>query len=341
MKINILLFTQTMHSLLSASLPLQDSLLLCSQILSDKKDQSFSKKLYKHINEGERLAQALSEYKGIFPPVYTSMVKIGEESGTLPLVFKRLNNYVKEKRMLKQKIFQALAYPILVLITAFAVILTLLIFVMPRLKEIFLAFAEASEDIALQMEAAKNNIFITAIILICIIILTVILTVIYKIDKKAAFILDSCLLKIPVLGKIIITMQIYDFSFTMKLLSSTHFPLVSSLEQAGHVLTNSRLKKAVYSVIKKISDGWSTSNSFESEKIFPKYLSSWIKIAEKNGNSAEAFSEICDFYSAENENLLNTITSFAEPFFILVTGIIIIIIISQFVVPIFNLLGAL
>ena len=33
---------------------------------------------------------------------------------------------------------------------------------------------------------------------LCIIILTVILTVIYKIDKKAAFILDSCLLKIPV-----------------------------------------------------------------------------------------------------------------------------------------------
>lgn len=341
MKINLLLFTQTMHSLLLSSLTLQDALLVSKEILSGKNDKTLSENLYNKINEGKRFAAVLSEYNEIFPKIFISLVGIGEESGTLPQVFGRLSDYIKNKRTLRQKIFQALAYPLLVLITAIIVIFVLMLFVMPRLEGIFMAFTESSEDIGQQMVILKNNLSTTGIITAIVIILFLGIFIVHKFNKKAAYAIDSAILKLPFIGKIITTMQIYDFSFAMKLLSATHFPLVESLKQAGLVLKNRRLQEAVFSVSNNIARGRGVGEAFDSEGVFPKYLTVWIKIAEKNGRTDEAFSQICDYYSSENENILAGIIAFAEPFFILVTGIIIICIISQFVVPVFNLLGAL
>ena len=90
-----------------------------------------------------------------------------------------------------------------------------------------------------------------------------------------------------------------------------------------------------------VMDGMAVGEAFEREKIFPNYFTVWIKIAEENGNTSEAFREISDYYRFENENILSEITQSAEPVFILITGAIIISVIAQFVIPVFNLLGAL
>ena len=124
-------------------------------------------------------------------------------------------------------------------------------------------------------------------------------------------------------------------------MTDTHFPLVQSLVQAEDVLRNKRIKKAVSSACKNITDGIAVGEAFEREKIFPNYFIVWVKIAEENGNTAEAFREISDYYRFENENILSDITQTAEPVFILITGAIIISVIAQFVIPVFNLLGTL
>ncbi len=341
MKINVLLFTQTMHSLLKSSLPLQNALLVCSEILSGNSDKKFASQLLKNINEGKKLADALSDYITLFSPLYISLISIGEESGTLPLVFERLAEYLKEKKKLKQKKFQSLAYPIIVLITAVAVIFVLTIFVMPRLNEIFAAFTESSNEIEYQLISMRSHFLLSSVFLSITLLIIFLCIILYKFNNLIAYFFDSLFLRCPFIGRIIITIQVYDFSFAMKLLSATHFPLVESLKQASTVLTNRKFKKSIISICNDITHGNSVGSSFESVNVFPNYLTVWIKIAEKNGNTTEAFSQICDYYSNENDTILANISSFAEPVFIIITGIIIISIIGQFVIPILNLLGAL
>ena len=166
-------------------------------------------------------------------------------------------------------------------------------------------------------------------------------TIAHSFNQKAAFALDTMLLKLPLVKDFILTMQLYDFSFAMKLLTSTHFPFVQSLAYSKAVLINRRMKKAVETVFKNITDGHGIGESFEKEKLFPKYLTVWIKIAEENGETAKAFSQLCEYYQSENETIVTGITQSAEPVFIAITGAIIIGIIAQFIMPIFNLLGAL
>ena len=341
MKIDVLTFTQTMHSLLKSSLSLQNALRICAEILTSKKEKYITENILKGINEGQRLDSVLGEYKKIFPPIYISLISIGEESGNLGDVFGKLSEYLKDKNKLHQKIIQSLAYPILVLFTAVAVILILLIFVIPRLEDIFMAFTESSQSINVQIQKMQTNITIICFIIIAIIIISILIALLHKSGGKISYIIDAVLLKIPFIGKTIKSMQIHDFAFAMKLLTSAGFPFTTSLEQAGKVLTNKRISLAVQRVYKSVEQGYPAGESFEKQGVFPSYFCTWIKTAEYNGKIQEAFGNISDYYSAENENILSGITTYAEPVFILITGGIIICIITQFVIPIFNLMGSL
>lgn len=340
MKTDILLFTQTMHSLLSSALSLQSALAVCSEILTGKVEKKFTSNILKKISTGKKLYYALTEAK-IFPPLYITLVGIGEESGTLAEVFGHLAAYLKDRKNTKRKIIQALLYPSLVLLTAVAVVCILTVFVLPRLEGIFEAFANSSEKVGMQMSRIKTNAYASVSVLLVCVVMIFICIAVRKINKKAALFIDTIILKIPFIKDFTMAMQMHDFSFAMKLLSQTHFPLVHSLAYAKDVLGNERIKKAAESVCINITSGKACGAAFEDEKVFPKYLTVWIKIAEENGDAAEAFNQIFCYYQSESEGMLTGITQAAEPVFILLTGIIIIAIIAQFVVPVFNLLGAL
>lgn len=340
MKADVLLFTQTMHSLLSSFLPLQSALAVCKEVLTGKAEKKFTAKVLKKVNEGKKFSSALSDEK-LFPPLYVSLVSIGEESGTLPQVFGHLAAYLNGKRNMKRKIIQALLYPALVLATAIAVVFILTIFVLPRLEGIFEAFTNSSENIETQLNKIKAGSFVSMIVLFGFMAILTVCLAAHRLNAKAALAIDSIILRIPLIKDFAMTMQMHDFSFAMKLLTQTHFPLLKSLAYAKNVLSNIRVQKAVESACKSIACGKSVGKAFEDEKVFPEYLTAWIKIAEENGEAAEAFSQIFNYYQSESESLLTSITQAAEPVFILITGAVIIAVIAQFVIPVFNLLGAL
>lgn len=340
MKADILLFTQSMHSLLSSFMPLQSALAVCKEILLGKAEKKFTQRILKKVNEGKKLSAALFEEK-LFSPLYVSLVSIGEESGTLSEVFGHLAFYLRDKKNMKRKMFQALLYPFLVLLTAVAVVLMLTVFVMPRLEGIFEAFANSSESVGMQMNKIKANSYLVILVLFVFMVVIIACFFVHKINKRAALALDTIILKLPFIKDFTMTMQMHDFSFAMKLLTQTRFPLVQSLGFASGVLGNRRIKKSVESACRSIDFGKAVGKAFEDEKVFPKYLTVWIKIAEENGKIEEAFTQICSYYQSESEGILTGISQAAEPVFILITGVIIITVIAQFVIPVFNLLGAL
>ena len=69
MKIDVLLFTQTMRSLLSSCLSLQGALKVCSEILTDKKEKALVLSVFKKVNEGKKFSLALCDYKKEFSPL--------------------------------------------------------------------------------------------------------------------------------------------------------------------------------------------------------------------------------------------------------------------------------
>ena len=341
MKINILSFTETMQSLLYSSLQLQDALRLCMEILPEKRERSFCKEVLKSVNEGKSLKEAFEKSGAEFSALYLSLVQIGQETGNLSKVFTRLSEYLKRTKESKEKLILAVMYPAIVFVTAILVVFLMLFFVMPRLEDIFLAFTESSGSIQFEVEKIKANLLLWGLFLVFLLILVAVCFVIHKTEGELRELQDKFILKVPGIGKIITTLQMQDFTFAMKILTESHFPFVQCLNDAGNVISNKCIKQAVFEVCKGVSSGEEAGTCFERAKVFPSYFTMWVKIAEQNGNVTDSFSRIYDFYSGKSENFYSGITSLLEPFFILLTGIILIIAISQFVIPVFNLLGAL
>lgn len=341
MRINVLLFTEIMASLLQSGLSLQDSLILAAIIHTKQKDKIFCNEISKGILEGKVLSECLKSYEKQFGFLYISFIQVGEQTGKLPEVFEKLSGYLKGKKQTKDQIIKNLIYPVLVLITAIIVVFVIVLFVFPRLQGILDAFGEVSEELAGRMDALELSVKWSGGIILLSCFLFSVLSIICHFGKKTRMFIDSLILRIPVISKYVIYSETYDFAFSMKLLSSEYYPFEKSLLLSSKVIKNQRYKKSVVSVYEKVKQGNPIGKSFEEEKVFPEYLVSWIKIAEKNGNLLNSFAHIYEYFKREMENYSSGFFKTLEPVFILITGLIVIGIIVQFVLPIFNMVGTL
>lgn len=339
MKVNVLSFTNTMSSLLNANMSLQDALRISKEIETYGGNKKLCSDLWGKINEGFLLSDILSSYGNYFSDLYVSLVKIGEETDSLKLVFERLTEYLKAKKETRTKIVQSLIYPCMVLFSTFMVVLIVMFLVFPRLEVIFEAFSSGSDSVMKQVDKIRNGMKITGFASVFLIICSAVMVSLYKLSEKIAEHIDGLLLKFPVIGKYIRTSQTRDFSFSMKLLCGSYYEFTLALKHSANVIRNRKYRKAVEDVHRRIYGGDGIGESFEIHKEFPPYLVTWIKLAEVSGTPEKVFAEVYDYYSTSNQNFISAFSAGVEPAFILIAGLIVIYIISKFVIPIFNLMG--
>lgn len=341
MKVNVLLFTEIMASLLGSGLSLQESLAIAATIPAGSNDRNFFRSLSKGVMEGKVLSEVIKEYENQFGVLYVSLIQIGEETGKLSEVFEKLTEFLKGKKETKEQILKNSIYPVLVLLTAILVVFVIVAFVFPRLEGILEAFGGISDELGRKIDTLETSIKWTGFIVSIICLGVVLVSILYRFEKKVRFFFDSMLINIPVLSKYIIYSETYDFAFSMKLLSNEYYPFEKSMLLSSKVIKNKAYQKSVLSVYEKVIQGKQIGKSFEEEKYFPEYLVSWIKIAEKNGNLKNSFTNIYEFFRKEMRNFSSRFSTILEPLFILITGLIVIGIIVQFVIPIFNMVGTL
>lgn len=337
----VMRFTESMAALLRAGLSVQESLQVCMKIDKSEKNKLLCTELLTALMKGERLHSALELFSSSFPPLYISLVRIGEAAGSITDVFTRLATYLAIKKETRQKITQALVYPMAVLVTAVCVIACIVLFVFPRLEAVFNVFAENSIQVASSVDSMYRSLVtvaITAVTLFFAVILTVLL---HRLSECARKTIDALFLRLPFFSQYIKTTCTSDFSFSMELLCSSGVPLVQALEQSAHVARNVAYREAVLHAGRDVAQGKMLSESFEKQRVFPDYVVTWIGIGESTGAVQTVFSQLHRYYEKESARIIGNITVSAEPAFILLTGILLFILVGQFVLPVFSLLGAL
>lgn len=337
----IILFTQNMASLLKSGLSLQDSLEVCSNINDNPRNVELCKSLCKQINDGNTLSNGLKLFSNQFSELYISLIEIGETTGSLSEVFEKLSVYLKEKKQTREKLLQALIYPLIVFITALVVVLIIVFFVFPKLESVFEVFTESSEEVALKVSSIKYSMIFFCTVIGFFLLFITLVVVLRKTNKSFLLLTDKILFRIPFIGKYIQTNCTNDFSFAMKLLSSSYLPFSESLKQSKDVVKNLYYRNSLEKVYDRIISGCDISDAFKEQKVFPVYLVTWIGLAQSTGNVENVFSQVNEYYKNEATNIIQGLVVSSEPFFILITGLIIFILVGQFVLPVFKLLGGL
>jgi len=331
------IFQRQLATLLNAGLPLLNALTL---VIGQMKDSALKKMLVQikeRINEGASLSAAMEEQSHVFDQTITSMVRAGENSGTLELVLERLADMAEQQLALSRKVQSALAYPLLLLVAGISVIFFLMGYVVPKITKIFFNLEQALP--------LPTTILITVSHLFqyywWVILMFIILSpgAVYKFSQtdKGKRIVDQLKLKTPLLGTLYNKMAIARFTRTLGTLLNNHVPLTTALHIVRNAINNVVFTEAVDLMQQKISQGENMADALHESRIFPSPVVQMASAGEQSGKLGDMLLKVAETYENEIGSRLVVITSLLEPIMILFLGGLVGFVVLAVLLPIFEM----
>ncbi len=333
----LLIFTQKLATLTRAKMELLPSL----KILYDQMDHPAFKeiilKVYNWIKEGRPLSEALQGFPAVFPSLFISIVRAGEVSGNLEAALTQITDFMQRQEGLKNKVWGALIYPIILLCVGFLSIFVILNFVIPRLEGIFVGLGGSLPVItkvilSLSRVTAKNWVWVFSFLII-------ILLVLFHRDRRGrtfARIFKILLMKLPIIRRLLKNQELANFSRSLNLLIRSGVTPLQSLEIAKLSVEDLRMRKELEEVTKKIEGGQTIFESMSGFKSLPDFFIKMIAVGEESGRLEEVLDEVANSYVQQIESDISVVTSMLEPILILILGIILGGIVLSILLPIFQ-----
>ncbi|MDP6046218.1 MAG: type II secretion system F family protein, partial [Phycisphaerae bacterium] len=227
----ISLFTRQLSTLISAGLPIVRSL----QILEEQQKPGpmrVSVRLIKEdVTEGASLSEAMRRHPKIFNPLYTNMIRAGELGGVLDIILERLSEFMEKADALKRKVKGAMIYPIAVISFALLIVTGLMIFVVPKFKDIFAQQGRALPAVTQVLMDTSDWIIGGGWAVIIIAPIALIFAVkLLKRSPTTAIHVDRVLMHMPIMGQIIAKTSIARFSRTLGTLLTAGVPILEALD---------------------------------------------------------------------------------------------------------------
>lgn len=339
-KESIILFTDMISNLLKSGLTIKDSIAICGSISSDKQVGFLCADILFGLEKGYPFHKVIGLLPSAFSQLYYSLIRLGEKTGDVSGVFQRMSNYLHSQRKVKKKLMNAMIYPSMVLIFAVLGCIGIVVYVLPHMMEIVSAFkVNNDETVVLSMNAFISNIRFSLSLVVLSILAICFLKIFRKRNAGILLFTDRLLLRIPRVGEMLKAYQTLEFAFAMEMLIGAGIPMVSALREAATVVKNQAYADALLQVHEKIHAGDRLSDSLLAHDEFPSYLPTWISIGERTGKVENVFTQIREYYQQDVEQASDMIMTMIEPVITLVVGVVVLILIIQFVLPIFSLYG--
>jgi type IV pilus assembly protein PilC len=336
------IFTRQFSVMIDAGLPLVQ----CLEILaSQQENQTFQKVLTgtrASVEGGATLSAAMRQYPKVFDALYVNMVEAGETGGILDTILQRLSTYIEKNVKLKRAVQSALIYPIGVLSIAGAVIILLLWKVVPIFATLF---AGLGVDLPLptKIVIGLSN-FIGSIFGLLIVVAAVGIIFAIKVwygTDQGRYILDSIILKLPVLGILMRKIAVARFTRTLGTLIASGVPILEGLDITAKTAGNAVVERSLQQVRKSLEEGKSLTEPLKDSAVFPGMVTQMIAVGEQTGAMDAMLQKIADFYEEEVDAAVKDLLTALEPIMIVFLGVVVGGVVISMYMPLFSLIGKL
>ena len=320
---DVLFFTQEMSTLLNAGVPVDRALSICSELTQRADFRPIVQDVLRVLKGGRTLADSLGTHPNCFPEFYVNMVKAGEASGSLAVVFERLAEYERTRDDLRSYIISSMVYPALLTLVGISSITILLYYVIPRFSQIF---AESRIPIptptrillAISAWVRAYGPFVLGGVLIGAAAFRV-----YIGAREGRLWWDGFRLKIPLLGEALRKAETARFARAMATLVANSVPLVQCLNISRAIMTNRRMADSLELVAQGVKRGEGIATPLSRAGYFPPLASHLLSIGEETGRLDSMFQKMADIYDADTRAAIKRFTSLFEPLIILVLGVMV------------------
>lgn len=317
-------FAEHLRVMTRSGIPLADAVKTLAEQTTNKRFKKILAEIKTNLEAGETLSQNLAKYPDIFSKTFVSMISAGEISGTLEANLEELANQMRKEHQLRSRLRSALSYPIVIIIATVGIILLLMLYILPKLLDIF---AEFEADLPLPtiiLIAIVNFLKNHGLLALFILLLIIFGLIMFYRTNAGKKLFHKIFLIMPILGPITQKVNLARFSRTFSALLKTDIPVVQSLEITAETLSNAHYKRAMLEAKEEIKKGINIAEVISKyPKLFPPLVIQMISVGEKSGTVDELLRELANFYEEEVDNTTKSLSSIIEPLLILFLGVVI------------------
>ncbi len=290
------------------------------------------------IEGGTSLHEALAKHPLYFDDLYVNLVEAGEQAGALENLLDKIATYKEKTEAIKKKVKKALFYPAAVMVVAVVVTLILLIFVIPQFESLFKGFgaelpAFTQFVINLSKAVQKHG------LIMAIFVGGGVYGFIYfkKRSRKMREALDRISLKLPIIGPILTKSAIARYARTLSTMFAAGVPLVEALESVAGATGNIIYENAVMKMRDEVATGQRLQRAMENTQLFPNMVIQMVAVGEEAGALDQMSAKVAEFYEAEVDNAVDSMSSLLEPLIMAVLGVLVGGLVIAMYLPIFKL----
>lgn len=330
----VAMVTRLIATLLSAGFPLVNAVKTVAGQTRSRRLQTVLSRVKDAIEEGSSFADSLTLYPNVFSSVYINMVAAGESSGTLEIVLDRLADFAERRQETKKKIQAALAYPMIMSVIGFLVLVILLTYIVPGIIEIFSDMEQTLPWPTLILIQVSD--FFKAFWWGILLVPVLAAGGIYGIRRtgKGTFYTDQIMIRLPVAGPLIRKLITARFSRTLGSLLENGVPLLTALKITTTVTGNRVISELINKAAVQVEHGGQLSATLDENRYFPSLASQMIQVGEQSGEMEKMLMKTADLYEKEVQSAVTAATALVEPVIILVMGVMVGLIIMAICLPI-------
>ena len=316
----VTLFTRELAMLLKAGLPLDQSLKFLEKDARSKKLARLIGQVGDQIGNGKSFHEALEAQGQAFPPVYASMVRVAEASGTLETVLECIAQGREKAQKLRSKVLSEMLYPAMLIAMAIAAVTIMLTFVVPRFKQMIVQAGTEMPDQARMVIAASdwllaNGPFV-AVSLLCL-VLAIVFAWQQGLGRQQ---IESLLLRLPLIGNILRLNLTIRFCRTLGMLLDNGVELPEAIKLLRDVIANRFAAQYLDQSYDALRKGKSFLEPISHSGLFPPVVINMLRVGEETGSLTTSLFHMADMFEEKLETSVQRTLTIFEPVIILLVG---------------------
>jgi type II secretory pathway component PulF len=319
----LLMMTREMAHLMKSGLPIDRSLTIIIQTSESKPLLAMAQYLKDSLQGGKSLSDAMAAKTEDFSDLYINMVRVGEMGGILPQVLEKLAGFMERTEEIKKFIISSSIYPAILMMIGLVSVAVIMGVVVPRFAAIFTDLGQKIPAATLLLIQASNflrswwwAIFLT----IGVLSLGIWRFAASPYGKDR---LDRISIRLPLLGSLILDIQVGRFTRTLGTLVQSGVPLLKGLSIVREVVSNVVVKRASEQIFRQVKEGKRISLLMKDQGIFPAMAVQMVALGEETGKIGDMLISVSDDLDARVQSKIKSLLSLLEPIAILLMGLLI------------------
>lgn len=332
-------FSKNLAVMLKAGVPILVSFSDIAATTQNKYFREAINGMRRRIELGAGFSEAAAACGKVFPDIFIRITMVGEQTGNLEKSLFDVAEHLQKIENLVASIKRALMYPVFAIVSTLGALLFWLMYVLPKVMEIFY-----QNNLALPLPTrillyASNFCTSYWYLLLVVPAGAAVLTRYLIKYRQVRYYYDYAKIKMPVLRLIVYNRLLALFAEQMRILTVAGITIDRSLAIVSDVIGNEVFRRSLYKVREDIALGSRISDAIGKQPVFPSMLTKMVDIGESSGSLDAQFAYLSDIYLARLDDVSQKMGKIIEPIVIGVIGGLFAVIIMGLLLPIYDLVS--